>query len=80
MQLVVRYEPKPVAMLKPMFGHRPKPRKFDMPLRYYDPKKDEKRKKRIRIDIKRRRRPSQGRRVLAMAVGLAVVVAIIALL
>ena len=29
-------------MMKPMFGHRPKPKQFDLPLRYYNPEEDEK--------------------------------------
>lgn len=66
-------------MLKPMFGHRPKPKKFDLPLRYYDPKKEERRKQRIRIRTNRRR-PKQGLRVLMFAAGLAMVVWIITLL
>ena len=28
--------------MKPMFGHRPKPKQFDFPLRYYNPEEDEK--------------------------------------
>ncbi|MEX2600786.1 MAG: hypothetical protein WD355_04000 [Balneolaceae bacterium] len=66
-------------MLKPMFGHRPKPKKFDLPLRYYDPKKEERRKQRIRIRTNRRR-PKQGLRVFMFAAGLAMVVWIISLL
>ena len=42
-------------MIRPMFGHRPKPRKFNMPLRYYNPEEDEKKKRRIRIKVRRRK-------------------------
>jgi hypothetical protein len=66
-------------MLKPMFGHRPKPRKFDMPLRYYDPKDDERRKKRIHIKM-RRRKDKQGIKIVLYALGLALVVWLIAVL
>lgn len=64
-------------MLKPMFGHRPKPRKFDLPLRYYDPKEDERRKRRIRIETKRRRPDRQGQRVVFYAALLVFVIWII---
>lgn len=60
-------------MLKPMFGHRPKPKKFDIPLRYYDPKEDERRKQRIRIERKRKR-PKQGPKIIMYALILAFVV------
>lgn len=56
-----------------MFGHRPKPRKFNMPLRYYNPEEDEKRKKRIRIKVSRRKDRYSGR-LLIYIVGLSVVV------
>jgi len=62
-----------------MFGHRPKPRKFDMPLRYYDPKDDERRKKRIRIKM-RRRKDKQGVKIVLYALGLALVVWLITIL
>lgn len=69
-------------MLKPMFGHRPKPRKFNMPTRYYNPEEDEKKKRRIRIEMKRvsRRPQRQGVKVFAMALALAFVVYIISVL
>jgi len=51
-------------MLKPMFGHRPKPRKFNMPTRYYDPEEEER----------------QGSKVIAYALALALVVYIISVL
>jgi len=66
-------------MIKPMFGHRPKPRKFNMPLRYYNPEEDEKRKKRINIKI-RRRKDRYGGRILIYVVGLSIVVWVISIL
>lgn len=66
-------------MVKPMFGHRPKPKKFDIPLRYYDPKEDEKRKRRIRIERKRKR-PRQGLKIVMYALGLAFVVWLMSIL
>jgi hypothetical protein len=30
-----------VIMIRPMMGHRAKPKKFDLPLRYYNPEEDE---------------------------------------
>ncbi|MEX0994102.1 MAG: hypothetical protein WD599_01155 [Balneolaceae bacterium] len=62
-----------------MFGHRPKPKKFDIPLRYYDPKEDERRKRRIRID-RSRKRPKQGLKVIMYALGLAFVVWLMSIL
>lgn len=62
-----------------MFGHRPKPRKFDMPLRYYDPKDDERRRKRIHIKM-RRRKDRQGVKIVLYALGLALVVWLISVL
>ncbi len=69
-------------MLKPMFGHRPKPRKFNMPTRYYNPEEDEKKKRRIRIEMKRvsRRPQRQGAKVFIYALALALVVYIISVL
>ena len=67
-------------MLKPIFGHRPKPKKFNMPLRYYDPTEDERRKKKIQIKMRSRRKDRQGIRVLLYALGLAMVVWLIAVL
>ncbi len=67
-------------MLKPMFGHRPKPKKFDLPLRYYDPKEEEKKKDRIRIQSKTRRPNRQGTKVLIYAFLLFMVVYIISIL
>ena len=39
-------------MIKPMFGYRPKPKQFDLPLRYYDPEKEEREKNRARRRVK----------------------------
>lgn len=68
-------------MIRPMFGFRPKPKKFDLPLRYYDPEKDEKEKRRQRIKFEShtRRRPAQFTRVISLAVLLALVVYIMSL-
>lgn len=68
-------------MIRPMFGHRPKPRKFDMPTRYYDPKKEERKHKRIRIKTNGRRRDrAQNTRILLYAAGLGIVIYIMAVL
>lgn len=66
-------------MLKSMFGHRPSPKKFNYQYRYYDPKKDERKKRRIKI-VPKRRKYHQGRSVLLYALGLAFVVWIISIL
>lgn len=67
-------------MLKPMFGHRPKPKKFDVPLRYYDPKEDERKKQRIRIKSanNKARYRAQNMRVVTYTVALVLVIWIIA--
>lgn len=68
-------------MIRPMFGHRPKPRKFDMPTRYYNPKEDEKRQKRIHIKMNSRRRDrAQNTRILMFAVGLGIVIYLMTIL
>ncbi|MEX1011516.1 MAG: hypothetical protein WDZ29_05580 [Balneolaceae bacterium] len=68
-------------MLRPMFGHRPKPKKFDLPLRYYDPKEDERKKRRVRIETRSiRKRSRQGPKVFAYALGLAFVVWVMSML
>ncbi|MTI88288.1 MAG: hypothetical protein FH748_10000 [Balneolaceae bacterium] len=66
-------------MIKPMFGHRPKPRKFDLPLRYYNPEEDEdkKRRERIKFESHTRRRPAQLSRVIFLVLLLALVVYLI---
>jgi hypothetical protein len=61
-------------MMRPMFGRQPRPRKFDLPLRYYDPAQDERRRQRVRIDAGRNRRPNQPMRVVSMAVLLGLIV------
>lgn len=66
-------------MLKPMFGHRPKPKKFEYQFRYYNPEKDERRKRRINIERKHAKY-HHGRSVMLYALGLALVVWIITLL
>ena len=67
-------------MLKPMFGHRAKPRKFDMPTRYYDPEKEKKRRQRMKFESKRKRHRSQNIRVVLYVVGLIMVIRIITVL
>ncbi|MEX0904342.1 MAG: hypothetical protein WD028_01395 [Balneolaceae bacterium] len=70
-----------VLMIRPMFGRQKKPKKFDMPLRYYNPKEEERRRRRIRIQPTTRRRDrGQNVRVLLYAAGLAVVIYIISVL
>ncbi|WP_142456186.1 hypothetical protein [Gracilimonas mengyeensis] len=68
-------------MIKPMFGHRPKPKQFDYPYRYYDPEKDEKekRRKRIKFESHTRRRPAQFKTIVFFAVLLSLVVYLISL-
>lgn len=68
-------------MIRPMFGYRPKPRKFNLPLRYYDPEKEERElnreKRRIKIESHVRTRPKQLSRVIYLALLLSLVVYII---
>lgn len=66
-------------MLKSMFGHRPNPKKFEYQYRYYDPKKDERRRRRIKIE-RSHKKYHQGRSVLLYALGLAIVVWVISIL
>lgn len=66
-------------MIKPMFGHRPKPRKFEYQFRYYNPEEEKRKKRRIKIERKHKKY-HQGRSVLLYAVGLAIVVWIITIL
>lgn len=70
-------------MLKPMFGHRAKIRKFDLPLRYYDPEQEERednrRRRRIKFETHNRVKGKQNVRVLGLAFLLAVVVYLISL-
>lgn len=69
-------------MLKPMFGNNPKPKKFDMPLRYYDPEKDrEDRKERIKFERHHTRgSDKQGLRVIMYAAGLGMIIWVMSLL
>lgn len=55
-------------MMSPMFGRQRMPKRFELPLRYYNPEEEERRRRRIHIDIQRHRRPRQGLRVLTLAV------------
>jgi hypothetical protein len=71
-------------MIKPMFGYRPKPKQFDLPLRYYDPEKEEREKNRARRRVKfqthNRIKPKQSIRVLFLALLLSLVVYLISIL
>ena len=64
-------------MLKPMFGYRPKAKRFEYQFRYYDPTEDEKRKRRIRIQTHTRRKPKQLQKVVSLAALLFIVVWVI---
>lgn len=66
-------------MIRPMFGHRPKPKKFNMPLRYYNPEEDEKKKRRIRIKVKRRK-DRYGTKIFLYAAGLTIVLLVMSML
>lgn len=66
-------------MIKPMFGHRPKPKKFEYQFRYYDPEEDERKKRRIKIE-RPHKKHHQGKSILLYALGLAFVVWLIAVL
>ena len=66
--------------MKPMFGHRPKPKQFDLPLRYYNPEEDEKRKKRIKFQSHNRVQPKQFVRVFFLFILLSLVVYLIGVL
>ncbi|MBU94460.1 MAG: hypothetical protein CL669_02570 [Balneola sp.] len=65
-----------------MFGHRPKPKQFDLPLRYYNPEEDEKenRKKRIKFKSYNRVQPKQFVRVFFLFILLSLVVYLIGVL
>jgi len=71
-------------MIRPMMGRRTKPKKFEIPLGYYDPEEEEKRKKRIHIKTRslsrRQREKSQNVRILVYAVGLVAVIFLIYIL
>lgn len=66
-------------MIKPMFGHRPKPRKFNYEFRYHDPKKEERRRRRIKIK-RPYKKTHQGRSIILLTLTLAFVVYIISIL
>lgn len=62
-------------MINPMFGHRPKPRKFDYTCRYYNPEKEEREHRRERIKFQRpHKKHHQGRSILLYTVCLCFVV------
>ena len=65
------------VMLRPMFGYRPKAKRFEYQFRYHDPKEEEKRKRRIRIQTHNRRKPKQVQKVFGLAALLFMVVWII---
>jgi len=66
-------------MIKPMFGHRPRPKKFDYPFRHYDPEEEKRENRRIKIERKHKKY-HQGRSITLYALGLAIVVYIITIL
>lgn len=66
-------------MIKPMFGRNPKPKKFEYEFRYYDPKEDERDKRRIRIE-RSHKKYHQGRSIALYAVCLAFIVWLISVL
>lgn len=66
-------------MIKPMFGHRPRPKKFKYPFRHHDPEKEKSRKERIKIQ-RSHKKYHQGRSVLMYALGLSLVIYIMYLL
>ncbi|MDX1672462.1 MAG: hypothetical protein R3211_08975 [Balneolaceae bacterium] len=66
-------------MIKPMFGHRPKPKKFNYEYRYYDPKEEERRKRRIKIK-RPHKKHHQGRSIILYTALLAFVVYLIYIL
>ena len=71
-------------MIRPMFGFRPKPKKFDLPFRYHDPEKEarekDRRKRSIKFETHNRVKPRQNVRVLGLALLLSLVVYIITIL
>ncbi|SHF42482.1 hypothetical protein SAMN05443144_108142 [Fodinibius roseus] len=66
-------------MITPMFGHRPKPRKFNYQFRHHDPEKEKSRRERLRIERKHKKY-HQGRSVMLYALGLSLVLYIMYLL
>lgn len=69
-------------MFRAMFGYRPKPKQFDLPLRYYDPTEDQREaaRQRIKIQANPRIKPKQNLRVLVLALILSMLVYIITIL
>ncbi len=66
-------------MLSPMFGHRPRHKKFNLPFRHYDPQDDERRKKRLKIK-RPYKKSHQTRSVILLSLGLVFVIWVITLL
>lgn len=66
-------------MFRSMFGFRPKPKRFEYQFRYYDPKEEERRKRRIKIE-RPYKKHHQGRSIILYASGLAFVVWLISIL
>lgn len=58
---------------KSMFGHQPDPKKFEYTYRYYDPKKEERAKRRIKIE-RPYRKTHQGKSIVLYALCLSFVV------
>ncbi len=55
-------------MLKPFMGRRPRPKQFDLPLRYHDPVKDQSYRERIRFQSAlKRKRKKQNSQVVVYA-------------
>jgi hypothetical protein len=67
-------------MISPIFGKRPKHKEFDYPFRYYDPKEDERRKQRLKIERTYKKKSHQMRSVILLALGLAFIIWVITLL
>ena len=75
---IIQQEIKVYVMMKPMFGHRPKPKQFDLPLRYYNPEEDEKKtEKAIKFQTHNRVQPKQFVRVFFLFILLSLVVYLI---
>jgi hypothetical protein len=60
--------------MKPFFGYQHKPKKFNYPFRYYDPKEDERKKRHIEIKRPSMKKNHQSRSVILLALGLAFVI------
>jgi hypothetical protein len=66
-------------MIKPMFGHRPKPRKFNYPFRHHNPEDEKSRKERMKIE-RNHKKYHQGRSVIMYALGLSLILYIMYIL